>query len=420
MLVQFNVTNFMSFKNEGILSMVANKDKEHEKTLLSYQKDKLLPSVAIYGANASGKTNINKALIFAINYVRNSNQMQVNQKINVTPFFLDDTSRFNKTKFDFIFIHNNLKYEYGFTVDQDRVYEEYLYEYKSSKPSLIFERENTHIYKYTTSTKKELLAIENKNTENKLFLSTATLWNANCTKNAFLWFVNGIDIYDSTNIEAQFVSSLEKDNTNELKLFIKKLLNNADINIVDYSFEVKPIDPSKIQIPQGIQFDNKIQNQLFHTLKEWKLNTMHKTTKNGVDNYYELPFHLESKGTINTFYFGPILLTALKYGKTIVIDEIDSGLHPILVRYLIQLFNNKNENINGAQLIFNTHDIAQLSLELFRRDQIYFVEKDFSTGISDLYSLDEYSPRKSENIQKGYLQGRYGAIPVIGVDEIKW
>ena len=110
---------------------------------------------------------------------------------------------------------------------------------------------------------------------------------------------------------------------------------------------------------------------------------------------------------------GPIIKKTLQLGKTMVIDEIDSGLHPSLVRYLIELFHDKKTNPNGAQLVFNTHDVTQLNLAVFRRDQIYFAEKDNSTGISDLYSLDEYAPRKTENIQKGYLQGRYGAIPTI-------
>ena len=123
---------------------------------------------------------------------------------------------------------------------------------------------------------------------------------------------------------------------------------------------------------------------------------------------------------MNLFYLGPVIKEALINGKTIVIDEIDSGLHPILVRYLISLFHDKKSNPNGAQLIFNTHDITQLSLNQFRRDQIYFVEKNNENGISDVYSLDEYAPRKSENVQKGYLQGRYGAIPMIGVDEDLW
>ena len=200
---------------------------------------------------------------------------------------------------------------------------------------------------------------------------------------------------------------MEKENDETMKKFMLKLLNNADINIVDYDFEIRKVDPSKTPLPQN-------------ELKEWRLITLHKTNENGVVKTFKLPFHLESKGTINYFYLGPILKIVLQKGKTVVIDEIDSGLHPLLVEYIIGLFNNREENRKGAQLIFNTHDIAQLSLDIFRRDQIYFVEKNNTTGVSELYSLDEYSPRKTENIRKGYLQGRYGAIPIIGAKEIEW
>lgn len=420
MLLQFNLTNYMSFKDEAILSMFASKDKEHEESLIQFQKEFILPSISIYGANASGKTNINKALVFAILFVRNSNQMQVNQKINVVPFLLDETSRFEKSKFDFIFVHNDIKYEYGFVVDQDKVYEEYLYEYRTNKPSMIFERSNVNIYKYTSNTRKELSSIETKNTDNKLFLSTATLWNASCTKNPFLWFSEGIDVFDSNNLEHFFIESFEKETNENTKNFMKKLIKNADLNIVDFNFEIKNADVSKIQLPPGIQLDNNIANQLLDNVKEWRLSTLHQVIENGKIRRYEFPFQFESKGTINFFYLGPVLLNALKTGKTIVIDEIDSGLHPKLVMYLIGLFNNRTENPKGAQLIFNTHDIVQLSLNQFRRDQIYFVEKDNFTGTSTLYSLDEYSPRKTENVGKGYLQGRFGAVPEIGFEEIEW
>ena len=134
MLLQFNVTIFMSFKNEAILSLIANNDKEHKDILIPFKKQNILPSVSIYGANASGKSNINKALVFAISFIRNSGQIQVDQPINVIPFLLDDNSKNEKSRFDFIFVHNDIKYEYGFTVDKHKVYEEYLIEYKSNKP----------------------------------------------------------------------------------------------------------------------------------------------------------------------------------------------------------------------------------------------------------------------------------------------
>lgn len=420
MLLQFDVTNYLSFKNEMILDLTANKDSEHKENLIKFKNKKILPVISIYGANAAGKSNINKALTFAIMFVRQSNLFQVNSLIPVIPFLLDDESRFQKTKFDFVFTYQDVKYEYGFVIDSQKVYEEYLYEYTSQRPTAVFERENVNQYKFSAKYKKELMAVVERNTDNKLFLATATQWNCLSTRNAYMWFSEGIDTYDDTNLENNFVSKLEVDNDDSTQKFMRTLLQNADLNIDDYEFEIKNADPDKIQLPMGIKFDENTMRQIRDTYKEWRLETHHKVNVDGTIKDYKFPIQQESKGTINFFYFGPVFLEALKKGKTIVIDEIDSGLHPKLVRYLIEIFNNPSTNPNHAQLIFNTHDITQLDLDVFRRDQIYFVEKNNTTGISDLYSLDEYSPRKSENIQKGYLQGRYGAIPAIGMEEIKW
>lgn len=420
MLLQFNVTNYMSYKNEVILSLLAGKDKEHEDILFEYGKDRILPTVSIYGSNASGKTNIFKALNFAIMFVRNSNFYQIDNLINVVPFLLDYESKLKKSRFDFIYIFEGVKYEYGFVVDSKNVYEEYLYEYRSQRPSMIFERENVSEYKFSTATRKELSAIVDKNTNNKLFLSTATTWNALSTRKAYMWFSSYIDTYDSESLENGFVSTLEMNNDSEMKTFMKSMLRNADINISDYDFEIRNGKLESLPLPDGVRFDESVIEQLKQNLKEWKLETHHKVLIDNEERDFVFPLLNESKGTINFLYMGPIIKKTLQLGKTMVIDEIDSGLHPSLVRYLIELFHDKKTNPNGAQLVFNTHDVTQLDLGVFRRDQIYFAEKDNSTGISDLYSLDEYAPRKTENIQKGYLQGRYGAIPTIGFEGIEW
>lgn len=420
MLLQFNVSNYMSYKNEAILSLIAGKGNEHDDILIGHGKDKILPTVSIYGPNASGKTNIFKALSFAIKFVRNSNYYQIDNAINVIPFLLDDESRTNKSRFDFVFVHNNYKYEYGFVIDNKNVYEEYLYEYRSQRPSLIFERENINEYRFSSATKKELSAIVDKNTNNKLFLSTATLWNSSHTSNAYMWFSTAIDVYDPSSLENGFLHHLETNNDDSMKKFMQSMLLNADINISDYDFEIKAGNLDPVSLPEGVKFDDHIVAELKNNLREWKFETHHKTVVDGKEKDYVLPLLGESKGTINFLYMGPIIKKTLEDGKTMIIDEIDSGLHPSLVRYLIELFHNKTTNPNGAQLIFNTHDATQLDLNVFRRDQIYFTEKDNQTGISDLYSLDEYAPRKTENIQKGYLQGRFGAIPLIGCEGIEW
>ena len=410
MLLQFNVTNALSFKREAILDLVANADNAHAENLIKEGKNKVIPTAAIYGANAAGKSNLFKALDDAIMFVRTSERKQVNELINIFPFMMDDEGRLGKTRFDFLFTYEGIKYEYGFVIDITRVYEEYLYEYKTAKPSMIFERESTNKYRYPSALRKTMKPYEEKNTDNKLFLSTATAWNCKMTEKPFRWFVEMIDVYDGDSVRREMASALNADNKGEIREFARKYLKAADFNISDYTFSMRtvkplyveemPIDENELEIPS--------------LLKEWKLTMSHTVEVDGKTQNVEIPFSRESGGTQLFFSYLPAVYKALKNGKTIVIDEIDNGLHPLLVRNLVELFNNHETNPNGAQLIFNTHDVGMLDLDMFRRDQIYFVEKDNRTGESELYSLSDFSPRKNDKIRKGYMLGRYGAVPNIG------
>lgn len=425
MLIQFAVTNFLSFRDEMVLSLDTNKDDSHSEILLSYKNERILPSVAIYGANAAGKSNLHKALTAAIIMIRNSNNLQVDQPLMVTPFLLDEKSRFEKTKFDFIYTNNGVKYQYGFVLDAQHVWEEYLYEYKSTKPSMIFERSDINKYKFTARSKPQLSKIVDKNTSNKLFLATATSWNSDLTRNAYMWFSNMIDTYDSSNLEDLMFREFDrhqKDKDNSLNQFMLHLLKNADINISNFNYEniKQETDQFPFVLPPELQ---GLVNQMpvgKGVLEQHRIITAHQVVENGEKREYGLNYFDESNGTKRLFTYGPVLKNALEYGRTIIIDEMDNALHPAMTKSLIEMFQNPNINRHNAQLIFNTHEISLLDLNLFRRDQIYFVEKNNQTGVSDLYSLDEFSPRKSENIQKGYLQGRYGAIPVVNLEDIEW
>lgn len=421
MLIQFAVTNFLSFRDEMVLSLDTNKDDSHSEILLSYKNERILPSVAIYGANAAGKSNLHKALTAAIIMIRNSNNLQVDQPLMVTPFLLDEKSRFEKTKFDFIYTNNGIKYQYGFVLDAQHVWKECLYEYKSTKPSMIFERSDINKYKFTARSKPQLSKIVDKNTSNKLFLATATSWNSDLTRNAYMWFSNMIDTYDSSNLEDLMFREFDrhqKDKDNSLNEFMLHLLKNADINISNFNYE--NIKQETDQFPLALPPEMKgLMNQMGLDVKQHKIITAHQVIENGEKREYDLNYFDESNGTKRLFTYGPVLKNALENGRTIIIDEIDNALHPAMTKSLIEMFQNPNINRHNAQLIFNTHEISLLDLNLFRRDQIYFVEKNNQTGVSDLYSLDEFSPRKSENIQKGYLQGRYGAMPVMNVADIK-
>ena len=409
MLLQFNVANFMSIKDEVTLTAFANASKEHDSSLLHFGKDRVLPTLALYGANAAGKSNIFKALTQAIMLVRRSNILQVNSPTGFEPFMFDEESKKGKTKMGFLFVNKGKKYEYGFVADTQYVYEEYLYEYKSSRPTMIFERSNVTDYRFTAAY-KHLEEYKYKNTSNKLFMCTATAWNCEETKDAFLWFAEGIDTYNQLSIQGdQYLEYLDQNKDRpETKAFLLSLLKHAEINIQDYEFESREVENVAIPLPPGVQIDQAIMGKV----KQFRLETIHQVVaRDGTKKEYRLPFNHESDGTMLLFAYGPIIMEALEKGRTIVIDELDNSLHSNLAKYLIGLFQNPAVNQNGAQLIFNSHDVNLLDLELFRRDQVYFVEKVFDTGVTDLYSLADFSPRKTENIQKGYLQGRYGAIP---------
>ncbi len=410
MLLQFNVTNALSFKKEAILDLVAGADSEHKNNLITMEKDLILPTASIYGANAAGKSNLFKALTSAIMFVRLSQSMQVDSKINIVPFLLDDEGENDRTRFDFIYVYDGIKYEYSFVADTQRVYEEYLYAYKSVKPSLVFERTDVNKYRYTSPLRKKLKQYEAKNTDNKLFLSTATAWNCKETEGAYRWFAEMIDTYSSESIRNDIGGVIENDKNSEIKDELLKHLKAADFNISDYRVLEKKGVPENMMLPPGLSFDK----EALDNMKSYEIYMYHDVEIDKRTVKKALPFPAESNGTKLFFSYCPPIMDALKKGKTITIDEIDDGLHPILVKHIVELFNNPRTNPKGAQLIFNTHDIDLLDLDLFRRDQIYFVEKDNKTGQSSLYSLSDYSPRKTEKIQKGYMLGRYGAIPNIG------
>ncbi|MCL2859361.1 MAG: ATP-binding protein [Oscillospiraceae bacterium] len=426
MLIEFSVENFMSIKNKITFSMLAGNEKENLDNTFESGKERFLKSAVMYGANASGKTNILRAITVAVFNIRNSSIRQINQKmIEIIPFKFDKDTINKPTSFEFIFIANNQKYIYGFSADINKIYDEYLYQYLSAKPTKIFERKNVNEYEFNKTEQKELSEIVNKNTDNKLFLSTATLWNYQKTRIPFMWFVSNISSLNNYSTLADIViGEFDKDNNGDLKKFAINLLSEADINLKDYDFQKKPMT-----MEQAVSMANnpvlsallKNNNATETMLTSWKIITKHDIEDDDSNmNKYNLDIHEESEGTQNLFFLSPILRNAFLQGSTIIIDEIDRSLHPLLVKYIISLFHNPNINKNNAQLIFNTHDTNLLTLDIFRREQIWFVEKDYKKGTTDLYPLDDFSVRKTENIQKGYLNGRYGAIPFVVAGNSLW
>lgn len=420
MLVQFTVENFLSIRDKVYLSLEPSKDSEHPENLITKGDYKAVNSVAIYGANASGKSSLFKAITVALIMIRNSNNVQITDKLPMTPFKFDFESRNKPTPFEFTFIaKDGRKYIYGFSATTEKIVEEYLYCYNTSKPTLLFDLNENEKPKFNRAYKVKLEAAYQMNTANKLFLATATTWNVECTKSPFEWLAESIDTF--TDVMELGGVAFEKYRTDENRKYIeftKNLLKQADINIS--SIEV---DAKEVVGGPALPFQIVVQGKIIPP-NEGKHYDVEITTgytvvdENGEKTEFSLTLQEESIGTQLLFFYGPLLKDAFEKGKTIVLDEIDKSMHPSLVKFIMNLFRDPDVNKNGAQLIVTTHETGILSLDMFRRDQIYFTEKDSKSGVTDLYSLDEFSVRKTENIEKGYLMGRYGAIPFLQAGEV--
>ena len=409
MILEFSVKNFLSFKEKVTFSMIANSNKELNDNYVEIGGNKVLKSAAIYGANASGKSNLFKILTLVVLMLRSSNSVDINAKLPLIPFKLDKGSVNKPSEFEIKFILDETRYVYGFIADKDKIYDEYLYYYPNGRETKIFDRTNINEYSYTQKDEKILREIETKNAQNKFFLATATNWNFDKTKAAYNFLTNGIGTCNNLEILKNMAYKMYETNPDYLKDFAIDFLQKADFNIEDYQI-------SQIDVPG--EFLTAIPEFITKTLpdkpKAYQVLFKHKNS----DNY--LSIDEESLGIQMIFAFIPFLADSLKNKKVLIIDELDKSLHPFLVQYIVEIFNDAEINKNGSQLIFNTHDTNLLDLNILRRDQIWFTEKNSETGESDLYSLSDFSVRKQENVEKGYMLGRYGAVPFIKNDFNLW
>ena len=247
MLLQFSVENYLSFKEQAVLSLVPSSDKEHLNNINDNGTFKGLNTIAIYGANASGKSNLFRAATIALNMIRNSANTQVDQLLPVVPFKLDEKSKNEPSAFEFQFIASDgKKYIYGFSALTDRIVEEYLYCYNSNRPSKVFDRTETTSYSFSRTTKKELEAIIRFTTKNRLFISSATLMNAESTRTAYEWLAKGIDTFmnvgDLQNRAYEYYMKDYDNNSRENIEFTKELFKAADISISDIDYSYRKID----------------------------------------------------------------------------------------------------------------------------------------------------------------------------------
>jgi AAA15 family ATPase/GTPase len=422
MLVEFSVENFRSFRDKVTLSMLASPDKSLRGNITkcgALKDESLVNSAAIYGPNASGKSNLVNAIALLRNFITGSHTHQKGDKLYYQPFAFDPSCNNKPTTFLISFIQRDILYDFKLSYNKDRIVEESLYHYPNGKKATIYSR-NGNEFDFTKD-KKEQEVISRRTLENALYFSTSVQFAYEGTTPAYEWFLNNMFVMD-TSMNAQQILELTVDKMNHdgnFRKMIVQALQIADLGIIgmEGKFRDVPVNELRGQLPQ--QFIGMMTLAGSETIKANELKFKHTIRQqNGSEKSISLHYSLESEGTKRLFtVIGPIL-DALSTGTTLIIDELDSKLHHKISTWLIDLFHDPEQNKNGAQLIFNTHDLLLLDQDRFRRDQIWFTEKNPDIGSSSLYSLAEFSERKDKDILKGYLVGRYGATPFIPTTKV--
>lgn len=389
MLIQFTIENHRSIKESAVISFAASKDKSLESCLIHPdEKRTLLPVLAIYGANAAGKSNVLHALMTMKDMIVGfSSKLSKGQKLPWEPFAGNN----RPTSFEIMYIYNQVRYVYGFSFDAKKIYTEYLYHWPNGREALIFSRENG-AYEFRENI-NEQMTLSNRTLDNKLYLVSSNDWNLPQTENAYKWFLEKLTgISELPAASSETVAEIVRSDESKARILKEMLL--ADLGISDVS--IKTIAGKK---------------------DETVITTTHRIIdEEGNIDHFQLLMDQESSGTQRFFSRIGGWLQALENGSLLVVDEIERSMHPLLTRRLIEMVQDSSINTSGVQLLFTTHDALLLDLNLMRRDQIWFAEKNDRSCATELYSLASFSPRKGENVRKGYLQGRFGAIPFIGGD----
>lgn len=406
MIIETSVENYLSIKNKATLSLDSSSSKKLMGNLAEISKDqKLLKTAVIYGANASGKSNIIKSVFFIWNMVKNSHLFNIDVKIPRIPFKLDKDFLDKPSKFEITFIHKNIKYKYGFSCDNDKFIEEYLYYWPKGRESKIFSRKNSKDFEFTVDKKQQEL-MKSQTNDNVLYLSRATQLGYNATKEAYDFIVNNLVINYSPAWGDITIKKIHEDG--ELKKKVIDILQKADFGgIVDINVvkDKRKVEGVEFKFENGKTFSNplKPEEQEFYDFK-----FVHKTKEGKLVNF---EFNEESNGTKRTLaMLGPIF-EILETGKVAFIDEFELNLHSNITKFLIKLFNSKL-NSKNAQLIFTTHDTNLLDNEIFRRDQVYVCSKD-KENATTLSSYIDYNLREDTDFERAYLNGRVGGLPFI-------
>ncbi len=388
MLLSFTLSNYKSFKVKRTLDLTAASAKEHDEILTEAGKMSVLPSAVLYGANSSGKSNLIEAFRVFLATIYNSASYNSSEELLMSPFLYDEDSRTKPCSFEIELLISGDYYRYGFSATKDRIVDEYLYFKTGNKgrEKCLFVRSEDGIG--VTSHYKSAEDIVERTRDNALFLSVADAFNDKIA-GMIMRELKGFAIFDGDKAETLSDKTISITD-DELNAFLAKFKLGFDsIKRVENPF-IKAVTTHKVYNAAGA-----IVGEISMSLSD-----------------------SESNGTNKLFDMAPVFVKALTNPRVLIIDELGSSMHPMITRMLISLFNSKETNPMGSQLIFTTHDTNLLDNKFLRRDQIWFTEKD-SAASTDLYSLVEFKDasgvkvRNDRSYEKDYINGRYGAIPYL-------
>lgn len=410
MLVEFAVENFKSIRNEARLNLVASRGDEQRDTHLvkpelsgDVHNEPLVRSTAIYGPNAAGKSNLVNALD-AMQYIVTRSTEHIGE-LPVTPFLLDPDCEDEATMLEVLCIAEGVRYQYGFRATQHHVTDEWLFAWPRGRLQVWFERTEKE-WKFGPKLTGDKKVWQRATRPNALYLSTAISLNSEQLRPIYDWFDERLKVVDARGWANFYSMSWCRD---QRKSEIVDFLNVADLGIADVRVVEKEIQPRLLR--RDMDPDRK--QHLVHKRPGKKISEVRLIHDTGNSSPSELQLRDESDGTQRIFALAGPWIDSLKNGNVIVFDELHASLHPALVKFLVDQFHDPKLNARGAQLVFTTHDTSILNQDVFRRDQIWFCERN-ERQETHLFPLTDFSPRKGlENLERSYLGGRYGALPII-------
>lgn len=387
MLLQFSVTNHRSIRNTATISMLASPDKSLKDCLITPDnKKQLVPVLALYGANAAGKSNLLHALLLMKEiicgiYAKPLKGAELPQE----PFAFVSGEK-SATHLEIIYYYKGIKYAYGFSFNKKKIITEYLFHWPNGREALIFERKND-IFTFRENIQEQNI-LASRTADNRLYLVSSNEWNCPQTEKAYSWFLENLNGLTANVMIVEATLKAVKSGGNKKQKILNEMLH-ADLGISDVIITGAKESPNIITV---------------HSLVD----------EDGSERTYNLQLKQESMGTQRFFSRIGTWMECLDAGTVLVVDELETSMHPLLTRHLIEMIQDPTINRNQAQLLFTTHDTGLLDQKILRRDQVWFAEKNERNMETDIYAMTDFSPRKGENIKNGYLQGRYGAIPFIG------